>query len=94
MVGFLDEELFFRINHPNPFIIAIPLEESLCDEPPGTCGTTVKQREKRAERRSGMHNMLYIQYLRIFRRVVMASEQVPVASQRVLMSRLPVPVAS
>jgi len=41
-----------------------------------------------------MRNMLCIQYLQIYRRVVMASEQVLVASRRVLMSRLPVPVAS
>jgi len=41
-----------------------------------------------------MHNMLCIQYLKIYGRVLMASERVPVASWRVLMSRPPVPVAS
>ena len=41
-----------------------------------------------------MHNMLYIQYLQICRRVVMASEQVPVASQPVRVASQDVPVAS
>jgi len=38
--------------------------------------------------------MLYIQYLQIYRRVLMASEQVLMSRLCVLMSRLTVPVAS
>jgi hypothetical protein len=43
MVGFQDardEEL--SLIHLDPLNIVIPLEESLCDEPPGMCGNPVK----------------------------------------------------
>ena len=38
-----------------------------------------------------MHNMLNIQYLQIYRRVLMASEQVLMSRLCVIMSRLTVP---
>jgi hypothetical protein len=94
MVEFQDEEMKTFSESSQSVNHCDPAQEPLCDEPPRTCRTTVKQRQKRAEWGSEMHNMLYIQYLQIFRRVVMASERVPVASRPVGMACKVVPVAS
>ena len=92
MVGFQDEEV--SLSHLNPLIIAIPLQESLRDEPPGTCGNPAKQRQKRAKWGCKIHNLPYIIYFWIYTRVLMASEQVPVASRLVGVASKVVPVAS
>jgi hypothetical protein len=94
MVEFQDEEMKTFSESSQSVNHCDPAQEPLCDEPPRTCRTTVKQRQKRAEWGSEMHNMLYIQYLQIFRRVVMASERVPVASRPVGVASQQVRVAS